>query len=51
VYQKKQNSVLISKMCRSLEFAQKGKHFYSLFLGAWKILQKSVFMRKNLWEL
>jgi hypothetical protein len=32
---------------------QKGKKNYrkTEFLGTWKILQKIVFMRKNLWEL
>ncbi len=32
---------------------QKGKKFCrkTLFLGTWKILQKIVFLRKNLWEL
>jgi hypothetical protein len=32
---------------------QKGKKIYrkTEFLGTWKILQKIVFLRKNLWEL
>jgi hypothetical protein len=32
---------------------QKGKNFVQKteFLGTWKILQKIVFLRKNLWEL
>jgi hypothetical protein len=52
-YQKKWNFALISKMCRSLEFGKRGKKFYrkTEFLGTWKILQKIVFLRKNLWEL
>jgi hypothetical protein len=49
-YQKKRNFALISKMCRSLEFGQREKfvHRKNEFLGTWKILQKIVFMRKNL---
>jgi hypothetical protein len=52
-YQKKRNFALISKMCRSLEFGKREKKFYrkTEFLGTWKILQKIVFLRKNLWEL
>jgi hypothetical protein len=52
-YQKKRNFALISKMCGSLEFCKREKHFYrkTEFLGTWKILQKIVFLRKNLWEL
>jgi hypothetical protein len=52
-YQKKQNFALISKMCRSLKFGKRGKIFSrkTEFLGTWKILQKIVFLRKNLWEL
>jgi hypothetical protein len=52
-YQKKRNFMLISKMCRSLAFGKKGKKIYrkTEFLGTWKILQKIVFLRKNLWEL
>ncbi len=43
----------ISKMCRSLEFGKRVKFIYrqTEFLGTWKILQKIVFLRKNLWEL
>jgi hypothetical protein len=52
-YQKKRNFTLISKMCRSLAFGKKGNKFYrkTEFLGTWKILQKIVFLRTNLWEL
>ncbi len=61
-YQKKRNFAPISKMCRSLEFGKNfchsktefGKNLgYSKteFLGNWKILQKIVFLRKNLWKL
>jgi hypothetical protein len=40
-------------MCRSLEFGKRENNFYrkTEFLGTWKILQKIVFIRKNLWEL
>jgi hypothetical protein len=40
-------------MCRSLAFGKKRKKFYrkTEFLGTWKILQKIVFMKTNLWEL
>jgi hypothetical protein len=51
-YQKKRNFALISKMYRSLKF---GKREFFLqkteILETWKILQKIVFLRKNLWEL
>jgi hypothetical protein len=52
-YQKKRNFALISKMCRSLKFGKMGKKFYrkTEILGTWKILQKIVVLRKNLWEL
>jgi hypothetical protein len=52
-YQKKRNFVLISKMGRSLEFGKREKNCYrkTEFLGTWKILQKIVFQRKNLWKL
>ena len=52
-YQKKRNFALISKMCRSLEFGKRETIFYRKpeFLGTRKILQKIVFLRKNLWEL
>jgi hypothetical protein len=52
-YQKKWNFALISKMCKSLEFGKREKIFSrkTEFLGTWKILQKIVFLRKNLWEL
>jgi hypothetical protein len=52
-YQKKRNFALISKMCRSLTFGKRENFFYrkTEFLGTWKILQKIVFLRKNLWEL
>jgi hypothetical protein len=52
-YQKKQNFALISKMCRSLELGKRDKNFYrkTEFLGTWKILQKIVFLIKNIWEL
>jgi hypothetical protein len=51
-YQKKQNFVLISKMCRRLVIS-KGKKINrkTEFLRTWKILQKIVFLRRNLWEL
>jgi hypothetical protein len=40
-------------MCRSLVFGKREKQFYikAEFLRNWKILQKIVFLRKNLWEL
>jgi hypothetical protein len=40
-------------MCRSLEFGKREKNFYikTEFSGTWKILQKIVFLRTNLWEL
>jgi hypothetical protein len=40
-------------MCRSLEFGKWGKNLYrkTKFLGTWKILQKIVFLRKDIWEL
>jgi hypothetical protein len=52
-YQKNRNFALISKMCKSLEFGKREKQIYlkTEFLGTWKILQKIVFLRKNLWEL
>jgi hypothetical protein len=52
-YQKKRSFAPISKMCRSLEFGKMVTNFYrkTEFLGTWKILQKIVFLIKNLWEL
>jgi hypothetical protein len=52
-YQKKQNSMLISKMCRSLVFGKREKQFYrkTKLLRTWKFLQKTFFLKKNLWEL
>jgi hypothetical protein len=52
-YQKKRNFALFSKMCRSLEFGKREKFFYRKtdFFGTWKISQKIVFLRKNLWEI
>jgi hypothetical protein len=44
---------LISNMCRSLEFGEQEKILYrkTEFLGTWKILQKIIFLGKNLWTL
>jgi hypothetical protein len=52
-YQKKQNFALISKMSRSLVFGKRENKFSrkTVFLRTWNILQKIVFLRKNLWEL
>jgi hypothetical protein len=52
-YRKKRNFALISKMCSSLEFGKRENFFCrkTEFLGTWKILQKIVFMRNNLWKL
>jgi hypothetical protein len=52
-YQKKRNFALISKMCRSPVFGKREQNFYikTEFLRTWKILQKIVFLRQNLWEL
>jgi hypothetical protein len=52
-YPKKRSFALISKVCRSLEFGKREKKFdrKTEFLGTWKILQKIVFLKKNLWEL
>jgi hypothetical protein len=52
-YQKKRNFAQISKMCISVEFGKREKNCYrkTEFLGTWKILQKILFLRKNLWEL
>jgi hypothetical protein len=46
--QKKRNFALISKI-----FGKRENNFYrkTEFLETWKILQKIVFLRKNLWEL
>ncbi len=49
-YQKNWNFALISKLCRSLKFCKREKFFFKKteFLGTWKVLQKIVFLRKNL---
>jgi hypothetical protein len=40
------------KCAKSLAFGKRGKYFYRKtdILGTWKILQKSIFLKKNLWE-
>ncbi len=44
---------LISKMCSSLLFGKRENNLLQKteFLRTWKISQKIVFLRKNLWEL